>query len=102
MQIAMADLNDYFAIADSDRSYWEKLEAYEEIADKHLQKDEFAEFKASQLGHIDEVMWHLAQSPEFDHMVVETVKTTFPDYEWDKFIAHFRGLLRHWVESNPA
>lgn len=95
------NIEDYFAIADSDRSYWEKLEAYEKLADEHLQRHEFEEFKASQLGHLDEVMWHLAQAPEFDQTIVETVRTTFPDYEWDRFIAHFRGLLRHWVDANP-
>lgn len=96
------NINDYFAIADSDRSYWEKLEAYEQLADAHMQTEEFTEFKNEQLGHLDEVMWQLAQSPEFDHTIVETVKTTFPDYEWDQFIAHFRGLLGHWVDANPA
>ncbi|MCB0034137.1 MAG: hypothetical protein KDE51_08965, partial [Anaerolineales bacterium] len=96
------NINDYFAIADSDRSYEEKLEAYEQLADAHMQTEEFAEFKNNQLGHLDEVMWHLAQSPEFDNTIVETVKTTFPDYEWDQFIAHFRGLLGHWVDANPA
>ena len=96
-----AYLNEDFAIADSERSYWEKLEAYEQLADKHLQKDEFAEFKESQLGHLDEVMWELAQSPEFDRTIVDPVRVTFPDHEWEQFIAHFRGLLRHWVESNP-
>jgi hypothetical protein len=102
MSITM-NMEDYFAIADDpDRSYNEKLEAYVALADKHLQADEFAEFKATCLPHLDEVMWHYVQSDEFDHMLIETVKTTFPTYEHEQFIAHFRGLMRHWVEANPA
>lgn len=102
MHITM-NIEEYFAIADDhDRSYWDKLEAYGALADKHLQADEFAEFKATCLPHLDEVMWHYVQSEEFDQMLVETVKTTFPTAEHEQFIAHFRGLMWHWVEANPA
>ncbi|MEM7113757.1 MAG: hypothetical protein AAF614_15070 [Chloroflexota bacterium] len=99
MEISM-NINDYFAIADSDRSYWEKLEAYEQLADAHLQTEQFSDFLATHLPDIDEVMWQLVQSDEFDHILVETVRTTFPPHEHDKFIAHFRGLLGHWATSN--
>ena len=98
MSITM-DINPYFAIADSDRSYDEKLAEYEKLADAHFQADEFAEFRATALPHLDEVMWRLAQSEEFDHTLVQTVQSTFPAHEHDPFIAHYRGLLRHWVEA---
>ena len=101
MSITM-NIEEYFAIADDhDRSYWDKLEAYGALADKHLQAEEFADFKETCLPHLDEVMWHYVQSEEFDHMLVETVKTTFPVAEHEQFIAHFRGLMWHWVEANP-
>ena len=96
------NIQEYFDIADSDRSYWEKLEAYEKLADAHFQKEEFTEFRETALAHLDEVMWHLVRSPEFDQTIVSTVQTTFPRHEWERFIAHFRGLLWHWAESNPA
>lgn len=98
MHITM-DIAPYFAIADSDRSYDEKLTEYEKLADAHFQTDEFTEFQAAVLPHLDEVMWRLAQSEEFDRMLVQTVQTTFPSHEQDQFIAHYRGLLRHWVEA---
>lgn len=101
MQIAM-NINDYFSIADSDRSYWEKLAAYEQLADAHLQTEAFFEFKQRHLANLDEVMWHLAQTHEFDHILLETIRTFFPPHEHDKFIAHFRGLLWHWIDTNPA
>ncbi len=101
MHITM-DVDPWFEIADSDRSYWEKLEAYEKLADAHLQKDEFEEFKTTVLGDLDEIMWHFAQSDEFDHIIIETVQTLFPPHEHDHFINHYRGLLGHWVHSNPV
>ena len=98
MHITM-DIEKYFKIADSDRSYDEKLIEYEKLADKHFQTERFEAFKAKQLKNLDEVMWELAQTDEFDHILVQTVRTTFPAHEHDHYIAHYRGLLRHWVEA---
>ena len=98
MHITM-DINPYFDIADSDRSYNEKLAEYEKLADAHFQTDEFNEFRVTVLPHLDEVMWRLAQSEEFDRILTQTVQTTFPSHEHDQYIAHYRGLLRHWVEA---
>ena len=47
-------------------------------------------------------MWELAQTPEFDDMLVTTVKEMFPAHEHDHYIAHFRGLLDFWVKSEGA
>ncbi len=98
MHITM-DIQPYFEIADSDRSYDEKLAAYEQLADMHFQKEAFEEFRATALDGLDEAMWSYVQTPGFDHTLVETIRTMFPPHEQDRFIAHFRGLLRHWVDS---
>ena len=98
MRISM-NIDDYFEIADSDRSYKEKLTAYGALADAHLQTTEFNEFRATELHGLDEAMWTLAQTPQFDDILVQTVKSTFPADEHDHYIAHFRGLLEHWVAT---
>lgn len=98
MHITM-DIAPYFAVADSDLSYDEKLAWYEELADAHFQASEFEEFRATSLAHLDETMWQLAQSEEMDRILIQTVLSTFPAHEHDQFIAHYRGLLRHWVEA---
>ncbi len=98
MRITM-DLDRYFAVADSERSYDEKLDAYEALADEHFETEKFAEFKATELKDLDEVMWETVQTPEFDQIIVDTVKLTFPPHEHEQFIAHYRGLINHWVES---
>ncbi len=98
MHITM-DIKQYFKIADSDRSYDEKLTEYEKLADKHLETDKFNAFKAKHLAYLDETMWALAQTPEFDNIITSTVQTTFPAHEHEQYIAHYRGLLNHWVEA---
>jgi hypothetical protein len=101
MRIGM-NVEDYFQIADSERSYQEKLEAYEALADQYFQTERFREYRATELAHLDEVMWELAQSGEFDAMLVDAVRATFPPHEHDQFIGHFRGLLGFWVNSSAA
>ena len=102
MRISM-NVDDYFEIADSERSYADKLAAYEALADRHFDTERFTEFQATCLRDLDEAMWEVAQSPEFDAMLVETVRATFPEHEQERFIAHFRGLMEFWVTSNkPA
>lgn len=96
------DIEKYFKIADSDRTYEEKLAAYDQLANKHFDTDRFNEFKHKHLGELDEAMWQLVQSPEFDRMLIETVRFTFPPHEHERFIAHYRGLMRHWAQANPA
>jgi hypothetical protein len=101
MRISM-DLYRYFRIADQDLPYEDKLAAYEALADKHFETDRFIEFKAKYLGDLDEAMWELVQSPEFDEILVQTVQTTFPAHEHDQFIAHYRGIMEHWVEAEKG
>lgn len=98
MHITM-NIEDYFEIGDSDRSYEEKLAAYEQLADTHFETGKFDEFKSTVLSNLDEIMWDLVGSPEFDNILVETVRTTFPAHEHDQFIAHYRGLMQHWVSA---
>ncbi|MEI2690438.1 MAG: hypothetical protein V9H69_12325 [Anaerolineae bacterium] len=92
----------YFDIADSERSYPEKLAAYEALADAYFDTERFAEFRATQLNHLDAVTWELAQAQEFDDMLVHNVRLTFPPHEHEQFIAHFRGLIGAWVQAEAA
>jgi hypothetical protein len=98
------DMNtvDYFAIADSERSYAEKLAAYEALADAYFDTECFQEFRATQLSHLDAVTWELAQAQEFDDMLVHNVRLIFPPHEQEQFIEHFRGLIRLWVQTEAG
>ena len=41
-------------------------------------------------------------SPEFDALLVETVRALYPAHEHDAFIGHFRGLVGQWVTEHGA
>jgi hypothetical protein len=34
---------------------------------------------------------------DFDRLLVETVRATYPPHEHEQFLAHFRGLIGMWV-----
>jgi hypothetical protein len=100
------DTRAYFDIADrDDLSYAEKLAGYRKLADDYFETDRYREFCADRLGHVDELVYDWVRSPDFDAMLVDTVKATYPPHEHERFLAHFRGLLGAWVhdqESAPA
>jgi hypothetical protein len=88
------DTRPWFEIADrSDMSYDEKLHGYRRLADEHFQADEYAEFCATALRHLDDVAQDWFTGPELDRLLVDTVRSTFPAHEQERFVAHYRGLL---------
>jgi hypothetical protein len=99
------DLNtrQYFEIADrTDLSYQEKLAAYRKLADDYFETERYADFCASRLAHVDEMVYDWVRSPEFDTLLVETVRNTYPAEEHDRFVAHFRGLTGAWVADQAG
>ncbi|HVQ95228.1 MAG TPA: hypothetical protein VMU51_29630 [Mycobacteriales bacterium] len=91
----------YFDIADDpDMSYPEKLAGYDLLADEYFETDRYQEFCASALSDLDEMVRDWVASAEFDALLVETVRATYPAAEQDRFLAHFRGLLGAWMADN--
>jgi hypothetical protein len=104
-RLQSVDLNTekYYAIADrSDLSYEEKLAGYRKLADEQLEVDRYREFCERHLAHVDEVSVAWVESPDFDRIIVDTVRNTFPPHEHEQFIAHFRGLLGAWAHDQRA
>jgi hypothetical protein len=94
------DIDPWFAIADrEDLSYAEKLAAYRRLADDHFESERYAEFCATRMPGFDELVLEYVESPEFDTLIVDTVRSTFPAHEHDEFIAHYRGLLGAWTKD---
>jgi hypothetical protein len=87
----------YFEIADSDRSYDEKLDAYLSLVDAHFETERYGEWCAEHLGHLDQLVAQWVDSADFDRLLVETVQATYPPQEHEQFLAHFRGLISMWV-----
>jgi len=98
------DTSRYFAVADQPGlSYPDKLAAYRRLADEYFEADRYADFCATHLGHVAAMVYDWVRSAEFDALLVETVRTTYPAHEHDRFVAHFRGLVGAWVnDQQPA
>jgi hypothetical protein len=97
------DTRRYFDIADrQDLSYADKLSSYRQLADDYFDVERYQDFCASRLANLDEVVLEWVAGPDFDQLLVDTVRSTFPPYEHDHFIAHYRGLLGAWVAAQHA
>jgi hypothetical protein len=91
------DTRRYFDIGDrTDLSYREKLAEYRALADSYFEVEHYNDFCASRLGHLDEVVLEWVEGPDFDRLLIDAVRATFPPHEHDHFIAHYRGLLGAW------
>jgi hypothetical protein len=94
------DTRRYFAVGDrEDLDYAAKIAEYRKLADEYFEVEKYTEFCATALGHVDELMLDWVASPEFDALLIETVKATYPEHEQEAFAAHFRGLLGLWVHE---
>jgi hypothetical protein len=92
-----------FAIADEPgTSYQEKLAAYRALADAYFETERYQDFSASRLPHLDQIVLDWVAGPDFDRLLVRTVRSVYPAHEHDKFIAHLRGLLHLWVCDESA
>ncbi|MES1246245.1 MAG: hypothetical protein ABUS54_01065 [Actinomycetota bacterium] len=95
------DTRPWFAIADrADLSYEEKLREYRALADEHFETDAYEEFRSGPMQHVDEIAREWFSSDEFDGVLVETVRATFPAHEHERFVAHYRGLLASYAASS--
>jgi hypothetical protein len=95
-----ADMDPWFAIGDRlDLSYDEKIAQYRRLADDYFEADRYAEFCASSMAGFDEAVLEYVESGDFDQLIVDTVRSTFPPHEHDHFIAHYRGLLGAWARD---
>jgi hypothetical protein len=97
------DTRRYFDIADrADLSYPEKIAAYRALADDYFEVERYADFCASRLRDLDGIVLRWVEGPDFDRLLVDTVRSTFPAHEHDHFIAHYRGLLATWARDERA
>jgi hypothetical protein len=95
------DLREYFEHGDrDDLTYEEKLARYRDLADAYFTIDDYREFCSRNLAHLDELAHDWFTSAEFDDVLVQTVRSTFPAHEHEQFVAHYRGLLAAWARDN--
>jgi len=97
------DTRRYFEVGDrADLGYEQKVAEYRRLADSYFQVEEYDDFCASSLAHVDELLLEYVEGPEFDDLLVHTVVSTFPPHEHEHFTAHYRGLLGSWARDRRS
>jgi hypothetical protein len=97
------EMHRYFEIADrDDLSDDEKLDAYLAIAEECLDSDDYWAWCATHLPHLERAVLDWVGSDAFDKLLRDTVQATYPPHEWDRFMAHFGGLISLWVKDTTA
>jgi hypothetical protein len=48
---------------------------------------------------VDELVLEWVSSPDFDRLLIDTVRSTYPPHERERFVAHLRGLVSQWVRE---
>jgi hypothetical protein len=93
----------FFEVGDDpDMTYQEKLDAYGKLADSYFEADRYQDFCQTSLPRIDEIVLDWVAGPDFDRLLIDTVRSTYPARERDEFIAHLRGLLGLWVRDETT
>ena len=97
------DTRSYFDIGDrDDLDYRQKLAEYRRLADAYFDVDAYRDFCAAQLPDIDQQVLDWTSGPAFDQLLIDTVRSTYPAHEHERFIAHFRGLVALWVQDEAG
>lgn len=94
----------FLEIADSDRSYREKVSAYADIAHKRFETDRFLEFCDTHLGHLDELAWEFFGCDLARNAVREKVSALYPPPEIEEFTELFWRRIQRWrdEQEQPA
>lgn len=92
----------YFEISDTDAPYPEKLAAYAEIARQRFQAEEFEEFCAQHLPHLDHVVWEFFGDGIAHDAVRQKVASMFPEHEIDEFTELFWQRIQQWRANNQV
>jgi hypothetical protein len=89
---------EYFDIGDrEDVAYEEKLRLYAGLVDQYFHTAEFEEFRAAALGRLDELTVDYVESPEFDDLVVTSIRLEVEPDRHEEMIERCRALTRAWA-----
>jgi hypothetical protein len=88
--------DDFYAIADRELPYRERLRGYAALARKRFDAERFEEFCAKNLAHLDEVAWSYFGTPAAKEAVHKKVQAIFPRHEWDEFTDRFWEEIQRW------
>jgi hypothetical protein len=90
------DWHEYFAIADQDIPFEEKLAGYVKLARKHFDVDVFEAFCDEHLSHLDEVANEFFASETMRDAIHQKVSSLFPEHEIESFAELFWDRVQEW------
>jgi hypothetical protein len=94
---------EYFEAADrDDLTYAEKFGRYGELAETYFQAEEFEQFRATALPHLDEVTVEYVESAEFDDLLVHSIRLEVEPERHEEMIERCRGLVGQWARDQRA
>lgn len=98
------DWEDYFAIADTDSPFEEKLAGYVALARRRFEIDAFEAFCEEHLSHLDEVAWEFFATETVLEAIREKVAALYPEHEVERFTELFWNRVQEWrrTEGAPA
>ena len=98
------DWHEYFAIADQDITFEDKLAAYVKLARRHFDVDAFETFCATHLPHLDEIANEFFASDTVHDAIGQKVKSLFPAHEVETFTELFWNRVQEWrrVEGSAS
>jgi hypothetical protein len=94
---------EYFEVGDDESlSYEDKLARYAALADTYFQADEFREFSAQTLPQLDELVVEYVESPEFDEVVVSSMRAEVELERQEEMIERSRSSVAAWAADAKA
>ncbi len=98
------DWHEYFAIADQDISFNDKLKGYVSLARKRFDVEAFEDFCDTHLAHLDEVADEFFGSDTARDAIHQKVSALFPKHEIESFTQLFWDRVQEWrrVEGPSA
>jgi hypothetical protein len=86
----------YFAIADQNLPFEEKMAGYVSLARQHFNVDEFESFCATHLPHMDEVANGFFATDTVHEAIREKVEALYPEHEVETFVELFWNRVQDW------
>ncbi|MDP1827981.1 MAG: hypothetical protein Q8L48_32200 [Archangium sp.] len=96
------DWEPFYAIAKEPLPYDQKLAKYGALSRKILEADQFEEFCAKNLKHLDEVAWEFFSTDVAKDAIRQKVTALFPAHEVEKFTELFFKRIQQWRADQKA
>jgi hypothetical protein len=92
----------FYAVADRDLPFRDKLREYARIAHERFETEKFRDFCRTHLPHLDELAYDFFGSDTLRDAVRQKVAALFPAHEVDEFTELFFGRIQRWRAQEGA